>query len=285
MDLTQREAHFEFGKNWLSFLDRVDDSRIEDAIGAMQKRLFPNGELQGKHFLDIGCGSGLSMLAALNLGAARVTGVDIDEYSVEATRQCLGRYAAKAAWDARQASVFDLDPDKMGRFDVVHSWGVLHHTGDMWTAVDKAAALVADDGLLALALYARTPFCGIWHAEKRFYSSMPMFIQNPMRWLWESFCISYSLAGGNNPIAGIRNYRGRGMSWSHDQHDWLGGYPYESTGPAEVHAKMSALGFTLIRENVQQYTKRNSIFGSGCNEYVYRRDKNEIFAHRGEIAT
>ena len=54
--------------------------------------------------------------------------------------------------------MFDLDPKRLGTFDIVYSWGVLHHTGtgSLWEAADKAIAMVAPGGLLAIALYHRT---------------------------------------------------------------------------------------------------------------------------------
>src|SRR5690625_404997 len=114
-----REAHFEFGENWLSFVNGISEERITGAVRGLQ-RLFPNAELQGKRFLDIGCGSGLSMLAALRLGASEVVGVDIDENSVEATRRCLGHYASGKKWKAFPSSVFELNPEDLGCYDIVH---------------------------------------------------------------------------------------------------------------------------------------------------------------------
>src|SRR6185503_6100723 len=73
---TTAKTRFAFGENWASFAETITEQRIQAAIAGL-RRLFPNGELAGKAFLDIGCGSGLSMLAALRLGASRVTGIDI----------------------------------------------------------------------------------------------------------------------------------------------------------------------------------------------------------------
>ena len=142
------EGHFAFGENWKSFVNVVDASRIARAEAGM-RRLFPDGELRGARFLDIGCGSGLSSLAAARLGAAQVHGVDIDPASVEAARTLLGRYLQPEVWSARVASVLELDPARDGPFDVVYSWGVLHHTGAMWRAVEAPAGLVRPGGLLA----------------------------------------------------------------------------------------------------------------------------------------
>ena len=127
----------------------------------------------GKTFLDIGCGSGLNALAALSLGAASVTAVDIDENSVSTTQALLAARAPNPNWSAKLASVFDMTPDTFGTFDVVYSWGVLHHTGSMWKAIDCAARLVSPGGLYAIAIYTKTPLCGFWQYEKAFYSKSP----------------------------------------------------------------------------------------------------------------
>ena len=88
VDLTDR--HFAFGENWTSFAHLLDERRIEQAELALQ-RLFPDGELSGARFLDIGCGSGLSSLAAARMGVAEIDAVDIDPQSVAATRDMRSR--------------------------------------------------------------------------------------------------------------------------------------------------------------------------------------------------
>ncbi len=266
--ITSRESHFEFGKNWLSFLDVVSEERIAAAERGL-RQLFPNDELQGKRFLDIGCGSGLSMLAALRLGAAEVIGVDIDENSVEATRRCMARFAPEKKWRAFHSSVFDLDPEKMGRYDVVHSWGVLHHTGDMWRAIAKAVAMMEDKGLFAIALYKKTRFCGLWRIEKRIYTHSPVALQIPVRWLYTSACFAREMMAGRNPFTGRKDARIRGMSRAHDTHDWLGGYPYESASPDEVHAEFDQLGLHVVRENIT--LGGTGLLGTACDEYVASR--------------
>lgn len=266
--ITSRESHFEFGENWLSFLDVVSEERIAGAERGLQK-LFPGTELQGKRFLDIGCGSGLSMLAALRLGAAEVIGVDIDENSVEATRRCLTRFESGKKWRAFRSSVFDLDPEKLGRYDIVYSWGVLHHTGDMWRAIEKAASMMEDRGFFAIALYQKTGFCGLWRIEKRIYSHLPAVFQAPVRWLYKLAWSARELVAGRNPFAGKKDEVRRGMSRSHDTHDWLGGYPYESASPDEVHVKLDQLGLHLVRENIT--LGGTGLFGTACDEYVASR--------------
>ncbi len=264
------QNHFRFGENWSDFSRQIDDARIDQAVADLT-RLLPAAELAGRHMLDIGSGSGLSGLAALRAGAAAVTAVDLDPDSVATSQATLQRFAPDAEWTCRQVSVFDLEPGRDGPFDIVHSWGVLHHTGAMWAAIERAAALVAPDGLLVLALYRKTPVCGFWRWEKRLYSQGPAWLQASIRGLFKLLYLAGILATGRNPMAYIRAYGGkRGMSWSHDIHDWLGGHPYESASPAEVHAFLTSRGFRPVRE-ILRPAPVAGLLGSPCDEYVFQR--------------
>lgn len=270
--LIDLETHFEFGENWKNFVATVSDRQVDEAVRSLQ-RLFPDGELRGRQFLDIGCGSGLSMLAALRLGAARVIGIDIDPSSVQAAKALLSRCAKASRWDVQAATVFEANPSSFGKFDVVHSWGVLHHTGDMWRAVRCAAGLVAPEGTLAIALYRRTPLDKFWVVEKRIYSRGPRLAQATIRALYKALFFAANALVGRNPVAYVRDYkRNRGMSWSHDVHDWLGGYPYETQGIGEVKEFLEAHGFVLMREFVKQGRMVGlGLFGSNVDEFVARR--------------
>jgi 2-polyprenyl-3-methyl-5-hydroxy-6-metoxy-1,4-benzoquinol methylase len=160
---------FAFGKNWQSFAAIADEESISEAQRGLVK-LFPNGELRGARILDVGCGSGLSMVAALRLGASHVHGVDIDPNSTSAAHELLSRFDVGKGWSVETATLFDLPSQT---YDVVYSWGVLHHTGAMWRALERVTTFVRPGGLLAVAIYRRSPACGFWQKEKRFYSSAP----------------------------------------------------------------------------------------------------------------
>ncbi|MET3908973.1 SAM-dependent methyltransferase [Bradyrhizobium sp. S3.3.6] len=267
MDLTDRKAHFEFGANWRDYVKTVDRARIDSAIAGLRK-LFPEG-LAGKTFLDIGCGSGLHSLAALLLDAAAVVATDIDENSVAATRELLEKYVPNEKWEVKVVSVFDASPDSLGTFDVVYSWGVLHHTGEMWRAIEKAATFVRPTGQFALAIYAKTPLDFAWKFEKRIYSSSPASMQRVMRLSFIAVLMAAKAARGRNPMALFRVPLSRGMSLSHDVHDWLGGYPYETATANDLNSRISALGFTQLRSF--RIPDSVGLFGSGCHEFVFTK--------------
>jgi len=164
---------FAFGKNWSDFAPLIDHERVEAAKNGMIEPI-PADQFEGKSFIDIGCGSGLYSLAAGRLGAARILAVDSDRDCIATTRSLLT--AAEDFFVPRRAevrSVFELDPERDGRFDIVYSWGVLHHTGNMWRAIERAASMVEQGGLLVLALYRQTRFDRFWKIEKRFYAHAP----------------------------------------------------------------------------------------------------------------
>lgn len=263
VDLTDRAHHFDFGRNWAEFSQLIDRDKLKLAIESIH-RLVP--DIADKSFLDIGSGSGLFSVAALHLGASRVHAIDIDEHSVETTRRVLTEFAGEHGWTAEQDSVFDLSSEKIGQFDVVYSWGVLHHTGDMWRAIDCAARLVAPSGTFAFALYESTPLCGAWRVEKRFYMRAGGATQRFLCSIYKFAYVAARLASGR----GLKKGMPRGMDVDHDIHDWMGGYPYQSTNSEQVRKHMKRLGFEPVRE-LPVKVHLAGLFGTGCSEYVYRR--------------
>jgi len=269
--LLDQATHFAFGKNWRDYAEKIDEARIAQAMLDLQ-RLCGRQDLHGKTFLDIGCGSGLHALAAVRLGAVRVLGVDIDPDSVAASKATFARFAHNAAAEFEVRSVFDMDPAQLGTFDVVYSWGVLHHTGDMIRAITAAAALVAPDGEFLVALYKKTPFCGMWRIIKHRYSRAGAVGQRRAQNVYIFLKKMAARVKGKDFDAQVRNYGGsRGMDYYNDVHDWLGGYPYQSISPAECHALLLSLGFLVAREFILKPSRRlPGVLGSGCDEYAFR---------------
>lgn len=269
-NLLDQKSHFAFGKNWLDYAAKIDEPKIARAVSDLQ-RLAGRERLDGLSFLDIGCGSGLHALAAIRLGAARVMGVDIDSDSVEASRRTLARFAPQANARFETRSVFDMLPEQFGGFDIVYSWGVLHHTGDMDRAITCAAALVAPDGAFLVALYRKTPFCGMWRVIKRWYSHATPVAQRRARYVYICLVkLGLRVMRLDFNKFSADYYRRRGMDFFNDVHDWLGGYPYQSISPGACRVLLDRLGFRLEWEFLTKL-KLAGVLGSGCDEYGFRR--------------
>lgn len=272
-ELTQLGSHFAFGANWASFAEGISEPDIQEAERGL-KRLLGTDLITGKTFLDIGCGSGLHCLAALRLGASKVVACDIDPISIKTTQSVMAKFAPLACYEVIERSVFELDPVTTGRFDIVYSWGVLHHTGDLIRALQTAALLVAPGGVLVFALYRKTLFCPAWKYEKRWYANAsPKQQALAQRIYTVGYAIALRLTGRSLAKHAASYATKRGMDFYHDVHDWLGGYPYESMSPRTVNWIMREEKFTHVRSfALNSAMHRLGVLGAGCDEYVYERN-------------
>lgn len=271
-DLTDAESHFAFGDNWASYAARIDEPAIDEAVRGLS-HLLGGKRLDGMRFLDIGSGSGLHALAALRLGAREVVAVDLDANSVATSRAVLDRHAPQGGWRVERLSVFDLAAAGLGGFDVVYSWGVLHHTGDMAHAIECAAQCVAPGGLFIFALYRRVWMDWFWRLEKRWYANASPAGQRLVRAAYVALFAAGLRFTGRNLSEYRRFYlQNRGMDFEHDVHDWLGGWPYESISAGEVDTMLGRLDCVPVRRFVRHgkiFGRDPGVFGTGCDEYVF----------------
>lgn len=268
--LEKADHSFSFGKNWENYATTLSEDKIQQAKDDLQGLLAPTS-LEDKTFIDIGCGSGVHSVAAIQLGVKSLRAIDVDADSVRTTKATLAKYAQEASCEVEEQSIFDVSPDV--KYDIVYSWGVLHHTGNMWKAIQHASELVKSNGYLAIAIYKKSPLCGLWRIEKNFYSRLPPILQLPITCLFATFFLLGILVSGRNPVAYVRNYEVlRGMNFWHDIIDWLGGYPYESATPHEIQRRMRQKGFQFIKETNAEAPRAFGLFGCGCGEYLFRKD-------------
>jgi 2-polyprenyl-6-hydroxyphenyl methylase/3-demethylubiquinone-9 3-methyltransferase len=261
---------FAFGRNWRSFLTVLNEARVAEAEASLEQSI-GLGRIKGASFIDVGSGSGLFSLAAHRLGASRIHSFDYDAESVACTAALRDRYGQPGAdWTIERGSALDGDYlGRLGQFDVVYSWGVLHHTGDMWLALENVIRLVSPGGLLMLAIYndqGRTSRA--WKLVKQTCNAGPIGRALVVATFVPGFALR-GLVGDlvrlRNPSTRYREYRrSRGMSMRHDWMDWLGGYPFEVAVPEAIFDFYHARGFVLER-------LRTCGGGLGCNEFVFTR--------------
>ena len=261
------DMRFGFGANWADYVKRhFSDERVQIAQDHLLSVL-KLADLSGRTFLDIGCGSGLHSLAALKAGAKSIVSFAYDPNSVATARKLHQMAGAPQHWTIMQGSVLDAAfMNTLPRTDIVYSWGVLHHTGEMWNAIANAAGRLHEHSVFYIALYSAdvytNPPASYWLDVKREYNRASILKKRWMDWkyAWNN-SIRSDLRSRKNPLVTIREYKkSRGMSYWHDVRDWLGGYPMEFAGHRETEAFCRERGLELLHVRA----------GEANTEFVFR---------------
>lgn len=267
--MTQSEARreidsrerFAFGRNWRGFVRIIDPSKVEAAEASLIEKL---GDLKGLQVVDVGCGSGLFSLAARNLGAT-VTSFDFDPESVRCAELLRDRFRPDDPnWKIEAGSILDTRYlQTLGKFDLVYSWGVLHHTGDMWAALENVVQLVSRRGKVLIAIYNdQGVVTRFWMAVKQYYVRSGTVGRRMVLATLGNF-----LAARSTIVDWMKRRPSaprRGMDRRVDIVDWIGGWPFEVAAPDLVVRFYETRGFAVLATS---YVGRRM----GNNEFLFRR--------------
>jgi len=263
----QEDLRFEFGKNWQSFLKKkFSDDVLNESKDHLLKDLGKKN-LKGLRVLDVGSGSGIHSLAAIQADADEVISFDFDKSSVDATKSVHKASGSPENWQVFQGSVLDVEfMETLGTFDLVYAWGVLHHTGEVWDALDQAINRVNNTGSLYIGLYdsdcsAKNP--EYWFNIKQQYNLSGKVKKHYFElWYILGFFLKYNPLNINKLCRYITSYKKkRGMDFIHDVKDWLGGWPMEYCRIYDVIPFVQQRNMHLI----------NIKTGELVSEYVFTR--------------
>lgn len=274
---------FHFGRNWKNYAKNVVDENVVEEAKQSLLRYLPEDIYRGSTFLDVGCGSGLFSLSAYLLGCKEVVSFDIDKESLEALEILVNKFKDKykldlTRWRWFQGNILDdslVAELEKKKFDIVYSWGVLHHTGNMYKAIENTAKLVKEGGYLIIAIYNYAPSSPIWLRIKKFYNEHRL-IQPLLELLYGSYVVMGYIVRKKT----FKLRRERGMHVFYDAIDWIGGYPYEFACFDEIKNFVEALGFELIKAPTKLPCGKGKkvdllsvlrAANTGCNEFVFKR--------------
>ena len=154
-------------------------------------------------------------------------------------------------------------------YNFIYSWGVLHHTGNMYLAMENVSSLANEKSSICIAIYNKQQFFSkIWLIIKKIYNNSPRFFQKAMTLI---FCIYFflgllvvDLIRFKNPFERHTGANRRGMNFVNDVIDWIGGYPFEVATPEEIFNFFRKRGFVL--------KKLKTCGGKmGCNEFMFSK--------------
>ena len=145
-------SKYKFGKFydvvWTEYLPEYEESEKHWKI------FYSEDEVQDKTVLDAGCGTGIFSIIFANAGAAKVTGIDISQGSLNTALGLKEKFRLNNAEFLQQDMLNLPFPDEA--FDIVWAWGTVHHTTDPFGAVSELLRVLKKGGSILLAVYTRT---------------------------------------------------------------------------------------------------------------------------------
>ena len=132
----------------LAYFEAVERNRYEDYAPWMRE--FVNfGAYSGKKVLEVGVGQGTDLVQFAK-GGADVSGIDITQRHLELAAR---NFAVRRMHANLQYATAAAIPFKSDSFDVVYSFGVLHHTNDTVRCISECYRVLKPGGELILGLY------------------------------------------------------------------------------------------------------------------------------------
>jgi 2-polyprenyl-6-hydroxyphenyl methylase/3-demethylubiquinone-9 3-methyltransferase len=177
--------------------------------------LWPEG-VKGKNVLDGGSGSGMVSVGFALLGA-NVTGVDITPQCVENGKRNAERFGVQCRFFCKDLTDLDLGNE---RFDIVYSWGVIHHSEDARKSFSNLAKHLKPGGEMVLAVYLKTYLSGFWNFSRVFYQKAPKWFQSIFR--ESGSCFLNGVDFIKKLIFGKSRYMLRGTNNKELINDWFG---------------------------------------------------------------
>ena len=271
-DIYDKDNQFSFWKNWQQFLSTLNEDKLQEARNYLSKFIGWEEVIKDKTIVDFWCWSGLMSLCFILLWAKKVLSVDIDDSSIECAKFLRKKYdISEDIWEIRKWSILDKQfVSSLWTFDIVYSWGVIHHSWDMWRGLSNICTLVKDKQLLYVALYNKFdwfPSSNLWFKIKKYYSQSNSIIKRLLEFVYMTEIILMRILRWHNPISYIREYfanSNRWMDFYTDIKDWLGWYPYEFASIKEVESFYAEKWFKLI--NLYDLS-----YGTWCNEFLFQK--------------